>query len=204
MTTEKLRRSVLPANGPVPADVLPFNTYQAELQNVASLTSDTSLLSIFTNHHPLLAFTAGSPPTGGNPALLSVMSATYPTAYYPPGVGLALHGHVHDFQAINFASGHPATLVAGIGGDNLDAALPDPFPTGVLPAAGTVLDKITYSNTFGFLVMDRVGAKQWKFTAFRRDGSIMTVCNMLTTPFLGSGDPTPGRQISCSTTGNIL
>ena len=38
------------------------------------------------------------------------MNAAYPGNYYPPNVGLAIHGHVHDFQAINFASNHPATL----------------------------------------------------------------------------------------------
>ena len=187
-----------------PADVLPFNNYQQELEEAATFSANTDLLSIFAVHHPLLGFTPGSPATGGNPALLSVMSATYPTAYYPPGVGLALHGHVHDFQGINFASGHPATFVAGNGGDNLDATLPDPFPSTLVPAAGTVVDKIAHSATFGFMVMDREGPAQWKFTAFRRDGSILTVCDMLTTPFMGSGDPTPGRQISCTNTGSLM
>ncbi len=188
--------------GTKPADVLPFNNYQSELQTAATFTANSSLLSIFAVHHPLLGYTPGSPASGGNPALLSVMSATYPTAYYPPGVGMAMHGHVHDYQAINFASGHPSTFVAGNGGDNLDAALPDPitFP----PAAGTVVDKIAHSVSFGFMVMDRIGSQQWKFTAFRRDGSILTQCNMLTTPFSGSGSPTPGRQISCTNTGAIM
>jgi hypothetical protein len=184
-----------------PADVLPFNTYTTELAQVGTLANDPTVLSIFTNHHPLLAYTAGSPPTGGNPALLSVMSAAYPTAYYPPGVGMALHGHVHDFQAINFSSGHPATIVAGIGGDNLDAALPNPFPSNVLPAAGTVIDQFAYTNTFGFLVMDRLGAQEWKFTAFRRDGTIMTTCTMTATT-IGSGTP-PSRQMSCTNVGNL-
>ncbi|HVW27414.1 MAG TPA: metallophosphoesterase [Polyangiaceae bacterium] len=185
-----------------PADVVPFNNYQSELQTAATFTANSSLLSIFAVHHPLLGYTPGTPVTGGNPALLSVMSATYPTAYYPPGVGLALHGHVHDYQAINFASGHPSTFVAGNGGDNLDVQLPDPLP--IPPATGTVIDKVAHSASFGFMVMDRVGSQQWKFTAFRRDGSILDVCTMVTTPFSGSGDPTPGRQISCTNTGLLM
>jgi Calcineurin-like phosphoesterase len=188
-----------------PADVTPFNNYAAELASVASFASNTNLLSIWANHHPVLAYTPGTPVTGGVLGLLSVMSAKYGASYYPPGIGIALHGHVHDFQAINFASGHPATFVAGIGGDNLDATLPDPFPAGTVPATGTTLDKIAYGNLFGFLVMDRVGAQNWMFTAYRRDGSVITQCSMVQPPCSGScTDPTPGRQISCSNVGSLM
>jgi hypothetical protein len=111
------------------------------------------------------------------------MGATFPTAYYPPGIKLALHGHVHLFEAIDFSSGHPTTVVSGNGGDNLDLNLPDPFPVGpassggVEPAAGAVVDRIAHTSTFGFMVMQRNGAA-WSLIAYTRAGNVLTTCDL--------------------------
>ena len=59
------------------------------------------------------------------------------------------------------------------------------------------------------MVMDRVGAvgaKNWKFTSYRTNGSIIAVCTMAA-PLACSGtcDSTPGTQISCvDGTGNTV
>lgn len=155
-----------------------FIAYQKDFKTVAQLASKAKTASIFVNHHPILGYApiAGSLPAGGNAALVSVAAQTYPTAYYPAGIALALHGHVHDFQAINFSSNHPATFVSGNGGDNLDVALPDPFPANLPPAPGVTLDKITHSVTFGFMVMDRVGSG-WTFKAYTKAGKLMATCS---------------------------
>ena len=180
-----------------------FQPYTSELAEASALTATSSLLNIFAVHHPVLGYTAANPPTVGNAALQSVMNAGFPGNYYPPNVGLAIHGHVHDFQALNFSSNHPATFVAGNGGDNLDSALPAAFdPNGDLPAPGTVVSAFAYSQEFGFMVMDRVGAvgsKNWKFTSYRTNGTIIAVCTMAA-PIACSGtcDSTPGTQISCT------
>jgi len=179
-----------------------FQPYTSQIAAVAAL-STPNLLNIWAVHHPILGYSAGNPPTIGNPGMQSVLNAAYPGNYYPPNTGLAFHGHVHDFQAINFASNHPATIVAGNGGDNLDAQLPAVFdPVGTPPAAKTVPQSFAFSNEFGFMVMDRVGpvgAKNWKFTSYRTDGSIIAVCTMAP-PVACSGtcDTTPGSQISCT------
>jgi hypothetical protein len=167
-----------------------FNTFQAELQLAAGLVQPNRL-NIWANHHPLLAYTPATTgnPTGGILSMLSVMQATFPGSYYPPGIGVAFHGHVHDFQAIDFSTPHPPTFVAGIGGDNLDAQLPDPFPFSVQPAAGVMADAIAHTSAFGFMTMDRV-AGSWTFSAYRVDGTLMTTCSMLA-----------GDKISCSATG---
>jgi hypothetical protein len=178
--------------------------YTSELAEAAALTSP-SLLNIFAVHHPVLGYSAGNPPTSGNPGLQSVMNASFPGNYYPPNTALAMHGHVHDFQALNFSSGHPATFVAGNGGDNLDAAFPANGtgfdPNNDLPAAKTAVSSAAISNGFGFMIMDRVGAvgdKNWKFTSYRTDGSVIVVCTMAA-PVACSGtcSTTPGSQISC-------
>ena len=100
------------------------------------------------------------------------MNSLSATAYSPPGVQVELHGHVHDFQAINFTSNHPATIVAGNAGDSLDVALPDPFPA-ISPASGVTVGSISHNNSFGFMVMDRQAApaKGWLFNARKPQGT---------------------------------
>jgi hypothetical protein len=179
-----------------------FMPYTNELAEAATLATP-SFFNIWAVHHPVLGYSAANPPTSGNPGLQSVMKAAYPGNYYPPNIGLAVHGHVHDFQALNFSSNHPATFVAGNGGDNLDTALPATFdPNSDLPAAGTVVSSFAFSQEFGFMVMDRVGSvgdKNWKFTSYRTNGTIIAVCT-LAAPITCSGtcDSTPGSQITCT------
>jgi hypothetical protein len=183
--------------------------YTTELTKAATLSS-ADMLNIFAVHHPVLGYSAANPPTIGNAGLQSVMNAHFPGNYYPPNTGIAIHGHVHDFQALNFSSNHPATFVAGNGGDNLDSALPATFnPNGDLPAPNTVVQAFAYSQEFGFMVMDRVGAvgdKNWKFTSYRTDGSIIAVCSMAPAGACsGVCDSTPGSQITCTDgTGNAV
>ena len=136
----------------------------------------------FTSHHPVLGFApddrpGATHPFPGNPALLQALGDTNGTVYFPPGTQLALHGHVHLFQALGFDDGHPGTLVAGNGGDSVDPLLPDPLPPGSSPAPGVHLAQATYSDAFGFLVIERSGEEgRWQVTAFHRDGQVMTRC----------------------------
>jgi hypothetical protein len=159
-----------------------FIAYQAQFQTVAKLAAKPKTITLFANHHPILGYTpvAGGAPLPGSPALQSVMASLFSTAYYPAGIALALHGHVHDFQAINFSTNHPATIVSGNGGDNLDPALPDPFPANVAPAPGVTLDRITHSATFGFLMMERAGGGNaaWTYKAYTRAGRLMATCGL--------------------------
>jgi hypothetical protein len=194
-----------------PADVTPFNNYTTELTEAGVFAANTNLLSIFAVHHPVLGFTpvAGAQPTFGNPGLQSVMFAKYANAFYPPGVALAMHGHVHDFQGISFSSGHPATFVAGHGGDNLDAAFPATITAQPVdnahfsPATTVTTGEVTVQNAFGFLVMDRLGAQNWSYTAYKTDGTVLTRCTQIATACTGCSDPTPGKQITCNPNGSL-
>lgn len=158
-----------------------FAIYQKQFQQVADMAAQSGLANtVFTNHHPILAFApvAGSTPAPGNLALQSAMSGLYAQAYYPPGVNLALHGHVHDFQAISFKTGQTATLVSGTAGDNLDVALPDPLPSSATPAPGAVIDQIAHHASFGFLLMERrpQPSKGWSFKAYTAAGKLLATC----------------------------
>lgn len=107
--------------------------------------------------------------------MLSVLKSLHPLTYYPPTVKLALHGHVHLFEAINFSSNHPATIVSGVGGDETYVNLPDPFPLDKPPAEGVTLESITHTNEFGFLVMDKLNG-QWQVGAYDQHGMLRTTC----------------------------
>jgi hypothetical protein len=169
-----------------------FPIYSAQFVKVAQIAADTSKTTLFANHHPILAFAplAGGAPNPGNIGLQAVMKSLNASAYYPAGVKVALHGHVHDFQALNFSTAHPATFVAGNGGDNVDVNLPDPFPANVNPAPDVALAAITHTNTYGFMMMERSGSS-WLYRAYTRDGKLMTTC----TP--------DGQHISCDKTGFV-
>jgi hypothetical protein len=176
--------------------------YTSELSEAAALATP-SFFNIWAVHHPILGYSAANPPAIGNAGLQSVMRAAFPGNYYPPNVGMAIHGHVHDFQALDFASNHPATFVAGNGGDNLDTALPATFdPNADLPAPNTVVNSFAFSQEFGFMVMDRVGSvgsKNWKFTSYRTNGTIIAVCTMAApSACSGTCDSTPGSRIVCT------
>lgn len=170
-----------------------FIAYQKDFEQVSRLAARPGTTSIFVNHHQILGYVprAGSAPLGAMPSLISVMKAQNAEAYYPAGVALAIHGHVHDFQAIDFKSNHPATIVSGNGGDNLDTALPDPFPADLSPAPGVVLDRIAHSTTFGFMMMERAGAS-WNYTAYDRNGRVMLRCALA------------GKHLGCDKAGFLV
>jgi hypothetical protein len=173
-----------------------FAKYHYELMEAATLAADNPEgLNIWANHHPLLAFSpvAGMTPNGGNAGLLSVMYATYGTDYFPPGIGLALHGHTHIFEALNFSSHHPATIMNGNGGDNLDINLPDPFPPDAHPdgafASAVNVQEVADTSAFGFMVGDREAGGKWTFREYTRDGRLLTSCRFA------------GSKMSCSKVG---
>ncbi len=157
-------------------DAYAFKQYHEQFQAVDVLAGKPGVTSIFLNHHPILAYsTYDNRVQGGSAALLSVMKTLHPLVYYPSSVKLALHGHVHLFEAINFSSNHPATILSGMGGDELSTVLPDPFPLDIAPAEGVKLDNITHSNQFGFVVMDKQ-VSTWNIGAYDVHGVLMSTC----------------------------
>jgi hypothetical protein len=119
--------------------------YASELTTAGDLVGASPLpFNLWSNHHPIFGYATGTTPTNPIPAFPPVMESVFPT-YFPPQINLTLHGHTHDYQAIDFATGTlpdggtfqpAATLVSGNAGDILDTALPYPLPASAI-AAGT-------------------------------------------------------------------
>jgi hypothetical protein len=123
-----------------------FTTYASELTTAGNLLAASPLpFSLWSNHHPIFGYATGNPPTNPIPAFVPVMNSVFPGTYFPPPINLALHGHTHDYQALNFQPGAlpdggtfqpAATLVSGNAGDILDTSLPYPLTGSAVSAVG--------------------------------------------------------------------
>jgi Calcineurin-like phosphoesterase len=142
-----------------------YTTYASELTTAGSLIGASPLpFNLWSNHHPIFGYATGNPPTNPIPAFTPVMKSVFPT-YFPPPINLALHGHTHDYQAVNFAPGAlpdggtfqpAATLVSGNAGDILDTALPYPLTGTAVSAVGdpTVVSVATVGGVQQFATSD--------------------------------------------------
>jgi hypothetical protein len=160
-----------------PRDAHTFGQYRQQFVTVDALAGKPGVTSIFINHHPILGYSSDATQRvfAGNPALLSAMKPIHPLRYYPPSVNLALHGHVHLFQALDFSSSHPATVVTHAGGSKTYPNFPDPFPTNIVAADGITLENITHGNQFGFAVMDK-RETDWLISVYDHRGTVLTTC----------------------------
>jgi hypothetical protein len=117
-----------------------FTTYASELTTAGNLIGASPLpFNLWSNHHPIFGYataTAPALPANPIPTFVPVMASIFPGTYFPPPINLALHGHTHDYQAIDLQTGTlpdggtfqpAATLVSGNAGDILDTALPYPI-----------------------------------------------------------------------------
>ena len=162
-----------------PADAQTYDRYSAQMRSVAQLAAAPGMHSIFVSHHPVLGFAidSGGHLQLGTGALLQTLRDTNGPRYFPAGVDLSLHGHVHNFQAIDFLSDHPATLVAGHGGDKLDRDIPAQIDATYPSAAGVRVHFIAHANRFGYLVLERAGAA-WDVRARAVDGALLAHCTL--------------------------
>ncbi|SPE27216.1 conserved exported hypothetical protein [Burkholderiales bacterium] len=163
-----------------PSDVLALDRYQENMRLVAALAAVPSMHTIFVGHHPVLGLSPDrrSGVTMGNQLLLAAMVPSSGTRYFPAGVELALHGHVHLFEAISFSSPQPATIVSGHGGDNLEVPLPEPLPARLGSVEGVTVDFVAHARSFGYLVMDR-RPDGWVLRAQSLAGSTLVVCTLV-------------------------
>ena len=166
---------------PLPADDPMHVKYRGQLERAFALSARRPN-AFFMNHHPILAF-APNPakpdaPFPGNGALQSVLQALQPTVLFPPSVQALLAGHVHLFEVVSFSTPQPAQFVSGNGGDWIDTPLPSPLPAGTTPMPGAVIASLVATNRFGFMTMERDGAR-WRMVAHDARGAPMISCTLL-------------------------
>jgi hypothetical protein len=106
-------------------------------------------------------------------------------AEMPASVHMYVAGHVHFFQAIDFAGARPPQLVVGTGGDNLEHR-PKASVAGADINGLKAVAAVTYSG-FAYMVWDRAGNGNdlWNGTLFDTDGKPVDHCRLA------------GRSLSC-------
>ena len=145
--------------------------YRSEFASLASAPAPSWLLL----HRPIWAAISGplGIPAGGNLTIISAIGQSG----VPSPVELMLSGHIHTFEAINYAE-HvhvPPQIVAGFGGDNLD-----PTPLNLKGAvfqgdSGVhVKDGLSIPG-FGFLLMTKT-AKGWTVDVYDAHGTVERQC----------------------------
>jgi len=133
----------------------------------------------FVHHRPIWAAITGplGIPIGGNLALIDAVRVASLSGGPPiaPNVALMLSGHIHTFEAINYAAKVPPQIVAGNGGDNLDIT-----PTNLRGAqfqghsGVNVADGLSVGG-FGFLLMTRAG-EGWTIDLYDFNGAKTRTC----------------------------
>jgi hypothetical protein len=154
-----------------------WTKYQPQLERVAALASRMPH-NWFMNHHPVLGFAPRATPEGvypGNAGLQSVMTSLHGERLFAPGIDIALHGHVHMFEGIDFESEHPATMVLGNSGSSLSAEAPIALPPGAQPGPGARIRQFVSAGSFGFSTLEREG-DHWTLVARDVDGRALTSC----------------------------
>ncbi len=159
-----------------------FLKYAAQMKQVAQLTA-AKPESFFINHHPLLAAAPVSDPlkfkAGGSAGLQSVFSVDEPQRLFPAGVTMAMHGHVHLFEAIGFKTAHPVSLVLGNSGSLNEGFAPAAIHSSDQVYRDAVVDHYASRSDYGFATLDRHeenGQENWLLTEYTSEGKPALEC----------------------------
>ena len=140
----------------------------------AALRNATSANAWLVTHRPMWG--VGQSENGKDGPRLFRVNSTLQNASgnsLPPFITLVLSGHLHLFEALRFANGHPPQLIVGNGGTALDPAVTLPF-VGTGLAGATVVEGTTLDR-FGFMTLERSDTG-WLATVRDVDGDAMLRC----------------------------
>ncbi len=161
-----------------------FLKYQKQLQAAAELTTHKAQ-NFFINHHPLLAAAPSKDPhqfkAGGSAGLQSVFETLEPDRLFPPGVTVAMHGHVHVFEAISFQSNHPVSLVMGNSGSLNEGQAPHVIKPTDRIYKNAVVSNYAARSEYGFATLDRsvkAGQASWLLTEYTPQGQPVIRCHV--------------------------
>jgi hypothetical protein len=158
--------------------------YAAELTGLAKLPAPVW----FVHHRPIWgAVRRGMLSLGGNLQLIDAtrVASQHGGPLIPSTVELMLSGHIHTFEAINYAKDVPPQIVAGNGGTDLEDAPLNLRGTQFLGHSGvTVADGLSVGG-FGFLLMTKA-SDGWTIDLYDSAGNKTRTCRF-----------TAGKRLDC-------
>jgi hypothetical protein len=110
--------------------------------------------------------------------LQSVLEPINMRALFRSNVQALIAGHVHLFQMVSFASGHPSQFASGNAGSSADAPLPRTLPPGASPAPGALVESSVGTSQYSYMTMEREAraAGAWRVQAWDRHARLFTTC----------------------------
>jgi hypothetical protein len=126
-------------------------------------------------HRPIWAAISGplGMPVGGSQTMIAAAASGIPAP-----VALILSGHIHTFEALNYAPDNhvPPQIVAGTGGDLLTPAPSSLRGTIFQGSSGVRVRDGVSRDGFGFLLMTRIG-NAWQIDLYDPQGRIVRSCS---------------------------
>ena len=153
----------------VATDTVPI--FRSEIASLATAEAPSWLLL----HRPIWGALTGplGLPVGGSQTMIAAVG----TSGIPSPVELMLAGHIHTFEAMNFANKNPVPpqLIAGFGGDTLDPTPSNLKGTIFQGKSGVVVKDGLSLPGFGFLLMIK-DAEGWTIYVHDVSGKIERTC----------------------------
>jgi hypothetical protein len=90
---------------------------------------------------------------------------------------MAMHGHLHYFEAISFKTAHPTSLIMGNSGSINEGDIPTRVPTGTEIYPGAIVADYAATAQYGFATLDRIGTTaNWLLTEHTAAGKPVLRC----------------------------
>lgn len=141
-------------SNPINDTTLAIPAYAGQLAQVPGLLAGDEPAWLVT-HVPVWARDfPGQPDSIGASILQAAIRRTWRNGELPPAVALSLVGHVHAWEALDFAAPRTPILVLGDGGTSESVGLPTAMPS---PAGGVAVDGYWPSLAFGYTVLQSTG-----------------------------------------------
>ncbi len=102
------------------------------------------------------------------------------TDILPASIDAVLSGHVHLWEQVSFPSRYPSQFITGFSGTVEDVVpLPARLPNGFSPTPGVTPDAFaTWVDGFGYMTLERRGARTWRATVWSVDGRTIKRCTI--------------------------
>jgi len=161
-----------------------YDAYRALYRQLDALAQQAPR-NIGITHHPLLGMGADRKADGsirlltGDAGLQQTFGSLNP-GLLPASVQAMLSGHVHLWEQVSFASGHPSQFISGFSGTAEDTVpLPERLPDGVTPAPGAQVEQFSsWVDGFGFMTMERQDADRWLVQVHDLQGRVRNSCQL--------------------------
>ena len=137
-----------------------------------------------TDHYPLLGLAASEKKgalriRAGNEAARSTLGIDDPSLRLA-GIDALIAGHVHEWQQVDLGPRHPSQFISGMSGTQEDVTqLPAAKALGQEPAPGARVERFdSWTGGFGFVTLERRGARRWQVEVHGLDGAIIRRCTI--------------------------